>query len=571
MPAPRSPGVPQIKRWHRWAAVAFVVLAMVRIVATYAELSETVDEVAHIGGGMEWLALRTYTFEPQHPPLARIAAAAGPYLLGIRSQGQQNLWQEGRGVLFADGQYRRNLVAARFGILFFLPIAAFFVWRIGVDGFGSGAALASVACFTLLPTVLAHYGFATTDGPFVALFAAAMYAMQRWLRGPSVARGVGLGVASSLSLVTKYSAIPYLGLLAMLAGGARAWSAWRRNAAARHAALGTEAAAAERAAQDTFSWWRAAVSLAVGGAAGVLVAWATLRFSVGTLRGIPIPAPEIVRGIRGVAEHNQYGHPAYFLGQVRSLGVWYFFPTMLAIKTPLSALLLGLAGCALLVRRAVRTSDWLPLMPVLTIVAILAFSVTARINIGIRHILPVYIALALAAGFAWDWAWSRWRTRVIRGALASGTALLSAGSFTVHPDYLAYFNFIAGKDPSRLVADSDLDWGQDLFRLSKVARERGVDTLTFAYIGTAGIDQIVGIPVKPWTGEGRPTGWVAVSETKYRQGITTFARGRYYSRGDAFFWLDSAATFTRVGKGVRLYHIPSGVPAPRDTANGARR
>ena len=89
-------------------------------------------------------------------------------------------------------------------------------------------------------------------------------------------------------------------------------------------------------------------------------------------------------------------------------------------------------------------------------------------NIGIRHILPVYIALALAAGFAWDWAWSRWRTRVIRGALASGTALLSAGSFTVHPDYLAYFNFIAGKDPSRLVADSDLDWGQDLFRLSKL-------------------------------------------------------------------------------------------------------
>jgi hypothetical protein len=191
-------------RWHRWAAVAFVVLGMLRIVATYKDLSETVDEVAHIGGGMEWLALGTYTFEPQHPPLARVAAATGPYLLGIREQHQQNLWEEGRQILFADGKYRRNLIAARLGILVFFPLAALFVWRMGVDGFGSAVALASVGCFTALPPVLAHFGVATTDGPFVALFAAAMYAMQRWLRGPTIARGAALGVACSLSLVTKY-------------------------------------------------------------------------------------------------------------------------------------------------------------------------------------------------------------------------------------------------------------------------------------------------------------------------------------------------------------------------------
>ena len=568
MSASESPVAAPTTRWQRWAAVAFVVLAMLRIVATYKDLSETVDEVAHIGGGMEWLALGTYTFEPQHPPLARVAAATGPYLLGIRNQGQQNLWQEGRRVLFADGQYRRNLIAARLGILLFFPLAAFFVWRIGVDGFGPSMALASVACFTLLPTVLAHYGVATTDGPFVALFAAAVYAMQRWLRGPTVLRGVGLGVAGALSLVTKYSAIPYLGLLAMLAGAARAWSAWRHRAG--RASLGANVDV-DRASGDTWSWPGAIVSLAVGGVAGVFVAWAMLRFSVGTLRGIPFPAPEILRGIRGVAEHNQYGHPAYFLGKVRSLGVWYFFPVMLVLKTPLSALLLGLAGFAVLVRRAIRSSDWLPLMPLLTAVAILAFSVTARINIGIRHILPVYIALALAAGFAWDWAWRRWSGRATRAMLATGIAALSLGSFTVHPDYLAYFNVLAGKDPTRIVADSDLDWGQDLFRLSKVLREERVDTLTFAYIGTRGIDQIVGAPVNYWDGTGRPTGWVAVSETKYRQGITTFSRGRYYSQSDAFFWLDSAATFTRVGKGVRLYRVLPSAAAPRDTTSATSR
>jgi hypothetical protein len=556
-------------RWHSWVAIAFVVFAMLRIVATYAALSETVDEVAHIGGGMEWLARGTYSFEPQHPPLARIAAAAGPYLLGIRQQGQQNLWQEGRRVLLADGQYRRNLVAARLGILLFFPVAAFFVWRIGVDGFGSGVALASVACFTLFPPILAHFGVATTDGPFVAWFAASMYAMQRWLRGPTVARGVGLGVASSLSLVTKYSAIPYLGLLAILAAAARGWFAWRRTRDGEGATRledGRDAVAI----RDAWSWSGAVLSLLVGGIAGALVAWAMLRFSIGTLRGMPFPAPEILRGIRGVAEHNQYGHPAYFFGRVRSLGVWYFFPVMLLLKTPLSGLMLAFGGFALLVRRAVHSRDWLPLMPVLAAAAILAFSVTARINIGIRHILPIYLGLALGAGFAWDWAWRRWQAGRARAMLVGATALLSVGSLTVHPDYLAYFNLLAGRDPSRIVADSDLDWGQDLYRLSKVAREHGVDTLRFAYIGTSGIDKVVGLPVRYWDGDGRPTGWVAVSETKYRQGITTFARGGYRSRPAAFFWLDSAATFRRVGKGIRLYHIPPGAGASRDTTATSR-
>lgn len=534
--------------------MAFVLLGMLRIIATYKDLSETVDEVAHIGGGMEWLALGTYTFEPQHPPLARVAAATGPYLLGIREQHQQNLWQEGRRVLFADGQYRRNLIAARLGILVFFPIAALFVWCAARDGFGSGVALASVAAFTMFPPILAHFGVATTDGPFVALFAAAIYAMQRWLRSPTMARGAGLGVASALSLVTKYSAIPYLGLLAIFAAAARAWSAWRQRRGATDA-LGS---AEERVGPpDTWSWQGSMVSLIVGGVAGVFVAWAMLRFSVGTLRGIPIPAPEIVKGIRGVAEHNQYGHPAYFMGQVRSLGVWYFFPVMMLIKTPLSGVLLGLTGFVLLVRQARRTADWLPLMPLLTVLAILAFSVTARINIGIRHILPVYLGIAVAVGYAWNWLWNRWRSTQVRASLAGATALLSVGSFAVHPDYLAYFNLIAGRHPENVVADSDLDWGQDLFRLAKVAREKGVDTLTFAYIGTSGIDQIVGVPVRYWDGTGpRPTGWVAVSETRYRQGVTTFSKGRYYSQADAFFWLDSASTYERVGKGVRLYRVP---------------
>ena len=159
----------------------------------------------------------------------------------------------------------------------------------------------------------------------------------------------------------------------------------------------------------------------------------------------------------------------------------------------------------------------------------------------------------------WELLWRRLTSIPSRGALVAATAILSIGSFTVHPDYLSYFDAIASRDPARLVADSDLDWGQDMFRLRSEAAARGVDTLKFAYIGTADVSPIVGVPVKYWDGNGRPDGWVAVSETWYRRGQIYERRGRYFVEPNAMHWLDSAATAIHVGKGIRLYKVP---PAP---------
>ncbi len=70
----------------RSLAWALILIATVRIVATYSVFSYTSDEPAHVASGVEWLANGAYTWEPQHPPLARVAAAVGPYLIGARPQ-----------------------------------------------------------------------------------------------------------------------------------------------------------------------------------------------------------------------------------------------------------------------------------------------------------------------------------------------------------------------------------------------------------------------------------------------------------------------------------------------------
>ena len=110
-------------------------LATVRIAATYTVFNHTSDEPAHIACGMEWLDQGVYRWEPQHPPLARVAAALGPYLAGIRSQGTPNQnaiskWLEGLAILDSGGRYDRTLTLARIGILpfFWVACAVVFVW-----------------------------------------------------------------------------------------------------------------------------------------------------------------------------------------------------------------------------------------------------------------------------------------------------------------------------------------------------------------------------------------------------------------------------------------------------------
>src|SRR5271170_7872208 len=95
-PAPLAPPkaslnfLPFLERHSLYIVIALLLLGTIRIVSTYSVFSYTFDEPAHLACGMEWLDKGVYTWEPQHPPLARVAAALGPYLMGVRSQNTPN-------------------------------------------------------------------------------------------------------------------------------------------------------------------------------------------------------------------------------------------------------------------------------------------------------------------------------------------------------------------------------------------------------------------------------------------------------------------------------------------------
>jgi hypothetical protein len=119
-------------------------------------------------------------------------------------------------------------------------------------------------------------------------------------------------------------------------------------------------------------------------------------------------------------------------------------------------------------------------------------------------------------------------------------------SAAAHPDYLAYFNEVGWGREDRLLGDSNLDWGQDLGRLSRYASEHDIQPLYLAYFGTTR-PEAVGLKGTTYLRPGdRPSGWLAVSVTKL-QGI--------YPGDKGYGWLRDFEPTVRIGKSIYLYDL----------------
>ncbi|HMD70057.1 MAG TPA: glycosyltransferase family 39 protein, partial [Bryobacteraceae bacterium] len=313
-----------VERHSRGLALAAVLFASLRIVATYHVFDHTSDEPAHIACGMEYLDKGVYTWEPQHPPLARVSVALGPYLLGLRSQNTPrksfiSKFAEGAAILYSGHRYELALSLARAGVLPFFWLACLVVYWWGARYFSRAVAAAAVLFFSFLPPVLAHSGLATTDIALTAFLAAAFLAGRVWLERPSLANGALFGACCGLMVLSKFSCLAFFPASAALA---LAWYFYRARPKPRLVLT----AAMQRLP-----------SFALAVATGCLLVWAGYRFSFGKVAAasFPLPAPELWAGIQEVREHNAKGHYGYLLGTVGGTGFWDFYWVALGVKTPL--------------------------------------------------------------------------------------------------------------------------------------------------------------------------------------------------------------------------------------------
>jgi 4-amino-4-deoxy-L-arabinose transferase-like glycosyltransferase len=551
-------------RWTTGRSVsALVLLALLGCtlcISTYPVFGNFWDEPEHLAAGLVLIDRQEYLYDNQHPPLARLAAALGPALAGVHIHGTPDPIgeAEGRDLLYHSKiGYERVLTLARLGMLPFLLLLLGATWAWTRRWYGNASAVLAVLYLASTPVILGNAAVVALDVPVTALTMASLWLLLRWLERPSVPRAIWLGLSGGLAVATKLSAVPFIGVAAITLLVLRLLLVRRQPLPPRWArGLASAAISLALALLIPIGVYGPklvylttpdlAPSLSLYELVGDSGALHDLAYRIAAHVRVPLGVEILPLNFRGVEWHNEYGHPSFLLGQTAREGWWYFYPVALAFKSTLPMLGLGLTGLTLLARRGWRAGNVYLLAPSACFVSILAFCcLYSHINIGVRHVLIAYPLLAMGAACATVAIWKRWPQRAARALVLALLLWQVATLAYAYPDYLAYFNVLAGSHPERILVDSDLDWGgQDLRRLERVLAARHVPQIALGYKGTADLS-LETLPAYTLLKPNEPVhGWVAITMLTLQEN----------QAGEG--WLSRYAPLQRVGQSFYLYYIP---------------
>jgi hypothetical protein len=463
-------------RYFFWPAVA-VILAVVGTLEVRSARAEvqTWDEGIHIVAGYSYLTLGDYSWNVEHPPLVKMVSAWPLTLMGLTAHpyaadGKKNdQVQYGIDFLYKNRRHADSiLIAARSAnILLTLLFACAVAWWTR-RRWGPAAGVAAAALCAFDPNLMAHGRYVTTDFPVTVFFFFACVLWVEYLEKATPWRLLAAAAAIGLALITKFSAVLLIPSLVILY--AACWIRRPREFPVRRAALAAGVVFSVTVLMVVVVYWpetlrcvRTTVPrLSTVAVRNNAIGRTLYRFG----KWFHLPAHAYLQGLNHVAEHNAGGHPSYLMGMRSETGWWYYFPAVFAVKSTMAALLATVLMLAAGLWQAWRR-EWLSPMAlglVVPPVLYFVFSMTSGINIGMRHILPVYPFLYVGAA-AWLTTRANWRLGA--GVLAAVVALQIAECARITPDYLAFFNELAGgpgRGPEYLV-DSNIDWGQDVKKL----------------------------------------------------------------------------------------------------------
>ncbi len=461
---PRHPDEPEFP-WRWLPVVAAVLFAGLALHAARVE-TPTVDEFAHVPAGLAYWEYGRFDLYARNPPLYKLAMAIPLRLAGARVPEPELPAFSGWGP-WAYGADFQRANAERYLDLFWLArtltvgmvlLAGACLYRWARQVFHPRAAAIATTLFFLNPVVLAHGHLATLDAACtVTVFATAF--VLRWalvrrslLLRRSLLRMAAVGSVWGVALLVKFTALLLAPAIVALVALHR-WRDGRRGLA--EAAL-------------VFGAALLVVNLGLGfqGSFEPLGGYQFVSNLGGGLQQLlpgafPVPVPEVyLVGFDAQLRDTESGElGSYFLGRWSQGGHWIYPWLALAVKIPLPLLgLLVASPWFLRHRRLDRLELWHILAPLISLLFFLTFF--NQLGIGIRYLLPAFPLLFLLVAGAWPGqrGWKLPAAFLVHAALLVGM---------VHPAYLAWFNPLAGgpQGGHRVLADSDLDWGQDLYRL----------------------------------------------------------------------------------------------------------
>jgi hypothetical protein len=352
-----------------------------------------------------------------------------------------------------------SLLKVRLPTMIFALLLGALIHRWGREVLGEAGGLAALWLYVFNPNFLAHGNKVTSDVAAALFTAGSLYFFWKLSRRPHSSAFLLCALATAAALLSKYTSLllfPVFGLLLALK-----WLQVPSDAAQpRPSALRTAAAAAGFVLL-VLLFLNAAYLFRGSFRSWADYAWESQAFRAHNLDAIRLPLPRVfVQGLdysSYLQEHVEVGRGLnYVVGRLSTRGVWYAFPLMILLKTPLA--LFVLLGLAITARRVEPRPDrwtWLVLM-VPFAALVVCFSLLATAQLGIRYLLPGLPTLILCAARGVAFATTP-RRRVVVTALLGWYA---ASTLSYHPHYVAYFNELIGRrvNAYRFFADSNLDW-----------------------------------------------------------------------------------------------------------------
>ena len=555
-----------------------MLLFAILCLGSYTRKSATYDEPLHLAHGFNALTTGDYRLDPGHPPFARVLAAL-PLLAekvvavdaAAIDAANPDSWTPvqqnsiAHRFLYVDNDADRLLYRARFmSVLLGIVLGGLiFLWA--RECLGPVPAAAAVFFLAFEPNLLAHFGLVTTDASLTCFVFGAIYFLWRTCRRASPGNIVGLVLFFVLAILTKFSALLLVPLVAWLLADA----VFRRRSltVARALVIGIVLAAStwgsiwaaygfRYAPSFNESWtFRYNADPRVAGAAPVVSA------IVGRVDHLHLLPNGFSQGLL-ITQALSKSRNAFMAGDYSKTGWWSFFPLAICIKTPIALLVLSAAALVLWRLSKNGADGTAALFITAPIVVFLGFAVVSKINIGLRHVLMIYPFLIMMAAFTVREALSS-RGRAGRIGLATFAMLWILEFGIVYPHPLAFFNTLVG-GPARgaeYLVDSNLDWGQDLKELKRWMISRNINELSLAYFGTAdpryyGISCIF-LPGSPpfipveWQRAPRLPGYVAVSATLMSGAYVDERRRDFYK---PLLALTPAAS---IGHSINVYWVES--------------
>ncbi|MBI4120093.1 MAG: glycosyltransferase family 39 protein [Parcubacteria group bacterium] len=579
----------------------------------------TTDESPHIPAGYSYLTQKDMRLNPEHPPLIKDLAAV-PLLFqklnfdAGRPSWKDNVndqWSFGPHFLYEIGNNPDSIAfSARLAVMLIFVLLGLMVYKWGRERLGHGSALLALALTVFSPNILAHGRYVTTDVGAALAFLLAIYFFVKFLTGPSKKHLLFAGLAFGLAQLFKFSLfllIPFFALLLVIFYLTKTEQDWNETVAKERFS---------RFGARLFKYFRALAVIAV---IGYLVVWPVYQFHVWNypperqkadtefiLRSFPVrslanldvwmadkpllrPYAQYLLGLMMVSQRAGGGNTTYFMGEVSSTAWPTYFPTVYILKEPLPVLLAGFLLLLLAIIKTIkkgfyfqrsleietfstmgrvsRISQWIQTnFTEFSWLAFIVFywlsSISGNLNIGLRHVLPTFPFIYLT--IAWQtkkWFQTKsWFFGQPFKILVVGILMIwyLAESFLTFPHYLSYFNELAGGPANgyKYVADSNLDWGQDLKRLRDFVEKNGIEKIKVDYFGGGSPRYYLSDRYEQLDANNADQrhGWLAISATLLQGGRAKAVKG--YDRDTTYYrWLDNYQPVAKIGYSIFVYKI----------------